>query len=89
MKKNYSKPDIMFESFQLSANIAASCSWMINGLDLHDRETCSNQFSDGQELFANSGICVKVVSPDTDRDGVVDQYCYHVPYSTYMIFNSD
>lgn len=54
MKKAYKKPQIYFESFQLSASIAATCSLIINV----NGNTCPVTDPDlGITYYANTDIC--------------------------------
>ncbi len=89
MKKTYEKPQIMFESFTLSTNIAGDCeikTW------LPSNTSCGMEFSDGTTIFLdtmngcsaeNGGI--PVVSED--GDGEWNGICYHVPFGENL-FNS-
>ncbi len=56
MKKTYVKPQIYFEDFQLSANIAAGCGKPLN----HTMETC--QPISGMKLFIDKFTCA--ITPD-------------------------
>lgn len=56
MKKAYVKPEVYFENFQLSANIAAGCGKPLN----HTMETC--QPVPGMTLFTTETHCQK--TPD-------------------------
>ena len=88
MKKKYSKPDIMYESFTLSTNIASDCA---PGTEMLANDySCGKLFSDGRTVFTtNVAGCKDVkVLPDQDGDGVWGTYCYHVPVNLASIFNS-
>ena len=82
MKKAYMKPEIMFESFTLSTNIAAGCEYK-NGL--HARDYCGYStrngvvFTDG--VVGDNGC--QYIQPDNN-----DTLCYHVPNDSHNIFNS-
>lgn len=82
MKKTYSKPVIVLESFSMSTSIAAGCEAIIDtslggqcGLDfgkytvfLEDVNGCDREVIDGNNEFNN--------------------LCYHVPTSDNNLFNS-
>ena len=79
MRKAYVKPEIMFESFTLSTNIAAGCEYK-NGL--HARGYCGYETRNGVVFTEDVQGC-KYTQPDTN-----DTLCYHVPNDSYNIFNS-
>lgn len=56
MKKAYVKPEVYFENFQLSANIAAGCGKPLE----HSMETC--QPVPGTTLFTTNSSCA--MTPD-------------------------
>lgn len=87
MKKKYSKPDIMFESFTLSNNIAATCA--PGAETLVSDNLCGKLFSDGSMVFttAVAGCSIKVTA-DQDGDGQWGEYCYHVPANLLNAFDS-
>lgn len=81
MKKTYIKPQIAFESFQLSNSIAASCALL---------GTASAQYvcpitdpESGFTLFANH-----VAACDTTPVGGNDSICYDVPLANWNVFSS-
>lgn len=84
MKKAYQKPEIMFEDFTLSTNIAGDCEGEFVGAS---RDSCGVLFSDGVSMVfvpENNG-CNFHVDPNTYlHDGL----CYHVPYDAGNLFNS-
>lgn len=77
MKKIYSKPEIAFESFSLSQNIAAGCEYTdpkhpdlyFTGIGYAFTTGCDVKFSDG------------------GGDGEYNGICYHVPTDNNL-FNS-
>ena len=79
MKKNYSKPEITFESFAASTSIAAGCD-IIN--DLHGAGSCGYPTRNGVVFVTDVSGC-EYVQPDNN-----DTLCYHVPVITANIFNS-
>ena len=88
MKKNYSKPYLAVESFQLDAAIASSCS--ANGkFPLgHGMDTCTS-FEEAPGLGYFGLACDKggndVVNPGSDNN---DTICYHGPIYQDMFMNS-
>lgn len=74
MKKTYVKPQIFFEDFQLSANIASGCGKPLN----HTMDTC--QPVPGLTLFTNETNC----STKPDDAGL----CYQVSSDDKTIFTS-
>ena len=97
MKKAYKKPEIMFESFASSVNIAGDCEV---STDTPNSGYCGIEFSVGDILFMD--IPGTECTPDyrltpeagwEDVDasypwaGKYDTLCYHVPYGANL-FNS-
>lgn len=84
MKKIYSKPEIMFDSFTLTTNIAAGCKHRI---DTFANGSCGLFFPHVGNVFTTgvSGCNDMQVSPDDDQYGGI---CYHVPYEDSKLFNS-
>jgi hypothetical protein len=81
MKKTYSKPDIFYEDFSLSTNIAASC-------ELHPTEFIGDTFivdMGGVILLNNDEYCT---FPIEDGKNEFDNLCYHVPYDSFNVFMS-
>ena len=86
MKKLYSKPEIMFESFTLSTNIAGDCERVVGN---PAKGTCGilgsepgvdNLFS--ATVTGTSGC--QIWNNADDYDG----YCYHTSVDTKNLFNS-
>lgn len=75
MKKTYVKPQIYFEDFQLSANIAAGCGKPLN----HTMETC--QPISGMILFVDGNSSCQY---KTDKNGV----CYQSFSTEGEVFTS-
>ena len=81
MKKVYSKPQIMFESFTLSTNIAAGCEFKTN-------TPSARQCGYGEDIF---GVSIFVDGITDCKAKYPDGYnglCYHVPTETTNLFNS-
>lgn len=87
MKKTYSKPEIVFESFSLSQNIAAGCEVKTN---TPSQSECGIDFG-GSMLFVDgmNGMngCKDIAVDNVGGDGVYNGICYHVPTGENL-FNS-
>ena len=81
MKKLYSKPEIMFESFSVSTNIAGGC-----GIPTHtpSEGNCAYEAS-GVMIFTDAVSQCAVKAPG---DAAYNGLCYHVPIDTGSLFNS-
>lgn len=77
MKKAYSKPEIVFENFMSSTNIAA-CKVDTN---LPSTNTCGISFVPGQVVFLDSSTGCNVPSDGYD-------ICYDNPSDTNRLFGS-
>lgn len=75
MKKIYSKPEIAFESFSMSTNIAAGCEQPTN---LPSNNECGLDFSGVYIFLDTMSGCVEKV-PSDGGDGEWNTICYHVP----------
>lgn len=80
MKKTYAKPQIVFESFQLTANIAGGCNTSPNSTN---EATCGYN-DNGWIVFQNSAVC----NVYADQDGKHNRLCYHVPTGDISVFTS-
>ncbi|MBQ2854004.1 MAG: hypothetical protein IJE81_00865 [Oscillospiraceae bacterium] len=81
MKKSYSKPEIAYESFALSTNIAGNCFFIINNsvkyvCAFYDERENKNVFT------TDIGACT------TKNEDGANGVCYHVPVDTSDLFNS-
>lgn len=86
MKKVYEKPQFMFESFEMSTNIASGCQYT-NVTYTSDQNGCGYQvsgdrFNNEITIFTSDATC-----DVTQADGY-DGLCYHVPTAGNTIFNS-
>ena len=81
MKKTYAKPQIVFESFQLTANIAGDCNTRPNSAD---EATCGYN-DNGWIVFQNSSVCIDI---QVNPDGKHNRLCYHVPTGDISVFTS-
>ena len=87
MKREYSKPMIMFENFTLSTNIAGDCEYKTNS---PSASNCGIEYG-SEILFLDSvtSVCTdKVGITDFGGDGEYNGYCYHVYSNGKNIFNS-
>ena len=81
MKKMYSKPEIMFESFVMSTNIAAGCKMIVG---TPSENSCGIVGSDGVSLFAeHCGFDWTILNGDN-----YNGFCYHNPSDDNRMFNS-
>ena len=80
MKKTYAKPQIVFESFQLTANIAGDCNTRPNSAN---EATCGYN-DNGWIVFQNDAVCNFPAVPDGKHNGL----CYHVPTGDISVFTS-
>ena len=90
MKKNYSKPYLAVESFQLDAAIASSCSENGKVSLGHGMDTCTTfEEAPGLGYFglacANGGGHDVINNPGSDGN---DGFCYHGPIYQDMFMNS-
>lgn len=84
MKKSYVKPQVFFEDFRLSANIAGNCGTAagIKEKATHsDANSCQYQTAFGM-LYTDSNC------EFTPQDGLATNLCYHNPDDTYRFFAS-
>ncbi len=88
MKTKYTKPMILFESFELSNSICGSCGAGANtggtGFGVPkfgDPTQCAWDFGDSNPWF-NEGVSGCNTQLPEDADGAV--YCYHNPDSSSM-----
>lgn len=81
MKKIYSKPDVMFESFTLSTNIAACA----NDTDLSSRDVCGYPWYPAGKILFSDSISQCNVYHDGDASNPI---CYHNPTESTNVFNS-
>ena len=82
MKKVYTKPQIVFESFQLTSNIAGDCNTKPN--TQADEANCG--YNDGGWIiFQSSTVCVDV---QVGQDGAHNGFCNHVPIGDHSVFTS-
>lgn len=85
MKKRYEKPQIVFEDFTLSTNIAGDCdvkTWTPNSGKC--AYPVKDEFLGTLNIFTSEmvGICTT-----PEKDGEYNGICYHAPYGDNL-FNS-
>ena len=80
MKKIYSKPEIMFESFAMSTSIAAGCD---NKVTTPTLDHCGVEY-EGETLFWDTMVNACTTGLKQGNDPV----CYHNPTDTTNMFNS-
>ena len=80
MKKNYSKPDIIFDSFTLSTNVAADCEFKT---PLPKADECGMPYFNYVVFMNEMQGCRKI-----EPSGVFNTICYHQPSETNNLFNS-
>lgn len=85
MKKIYSKPEIAFESFSLSTNIAGDCEVKTN---LQGQNSCGMDFSGMKVFMQGMGGCSNIAVDNVGGDGEFNKICYHVPSGDNNLFNS-
>lgn len=85
MKKCYSKPEIIFESFAASTSIAAGCERIVNPT----KGTCVVEGSGGVIVFTDTlSECDFTPEGMGQAADQWDGFCYHVPTSDKNLFNS-
>lgn len=86
MKRTYTKPDIMFESFTLSTNIAGGCEIKIYN---PSNTSCGYQPEGLSYKIFLSGITeCEAHGNQVINDDEGNGFCYHVPIASNNLFNS-
>ena len=86
MKKTYMKPEIVFESFASSTNIAGDCESIVGNAT---KGTCAVMGTGNIAMFDGT-VSACVFKPE-DMGGTKDEwdgFCYHVPTEYANLFNS-
>lgn len=85
MKRSYEKPALYFEEYELSSSIAGNCGNKLYQDTIYavSYTTCKVDASDGDFLFLDTAIGCNT-SPGADGS----LYCYQVPSTNEMLFNS-
>lgn len=86
MKKSYTKPQIVFESFVLSTNIAGDCEVKTH---VPNNTTCGYKPEGlNYKIFiATISECAAEGNMVVDDDAA-NGFCYHVPIESNTLFNS-
>ena len=80
MKKSYVKPQLMFDSFELTDSIAAGCAFLSSN---HDPYVCAVLDTElGYTIFSDYAIC------QSTPPGGNDSICYHIPVADYNVYTS-
>ena len=86
MKKVYQKPEIMFDDFSLSTNIAGDCEPPFVGA--HSQGSCGVETSAGFTVFTADIPAVCTFPWDELEAGPYNGLCYDNPSNTNNLFNS-
>ncbi len=79
MKKTYVKPELYFENFELSSNIATGC---VTITKLQSKETACG-YNDGVDVIFTEAMSGCVV-----KDDGTGKICYDVPFDSNRLFTS-
>lgn len=82
MKKEYTKPFIIVESFQLNAAVAASCSSDNKIAINYGENTCDDLEETGASYFG-AACSTDVTTYGGDNN---DTFCYHGPFDPYAVY---
>jgi hypothetical protein len=91
VKKKYGKPEVTFENFSLSSNIAGNCG---SSLNHHSYDSCGCYTTSSDPLhgcvFVDNGFTVFTSSAicDVQPDSGWSQVCYHVVTDELKAFTS-
>lgn len=77
MKKQYVKPELYFENFELNTTVATGCSIIVN----HAVTECTIDIPGIGTIFINESCMTKDVADN-------DKICYHVPFDSNKLFSS-
>lgn len=79
MKKEYKKPELLFDSFELSESIASGCEHITG----HSMNQCAYNVA-GKSVFVEAvAVCTTI-----PQDGTYNGICYHVPNENSNLFTS-
>ena len=89
MRKAYSKPEIIFEDFTLSTNIAAGCE-IITNYAVYECQYEVGRGSNKKNVFAAEYNCDYSQGVQYEADGTpsYNGVCYHVPIESNNLFTS-
>lgn len=83
MKKNYSKPYLIVESFQLNAAIASGCNVDGKTPINYNLDDCTAVEEAGEGMTYIGNACVHDVKVEGDGNDLI---CYHGPYPVAELF---
>ena len=78
--KKYVKPELFYESYELSQHIA-NCQWEIQQAD---KESCIAKGEAGTGYENNTLFVTTLACEFTTNDGVWEDYCYHAGQDGHM-----
>ena len=84
MKRAYSTPDIVFDSFSLSSSIAGPCSYDTN---TQNQNTCAVIIGN-RKVFTSAVLGCRLEDSTVVDSGIYNGICYHVPVNGFNVFNS-
>ncbi len=84
--KAYSKPDIVFEDFSLSTNIAAGCECLSHATE----NVCAVEIpaGSGTLIVFTTDVAGCAYTPPDGSDVWGDGICYHIPSADNNVFAS-
>lgn len=84
MKRKYSKPELYYERYELSSNIAGNCATglPVVGINSTDYQTCTVNVGGGDLLFLTEVIGCNTLPIEGDR------FCYQSFSTNEMLFSS-
>lgn len=77
MKKPYSKPELVYECFELSQSIAANCTYISH----MNRDLCSVPINEGVSIFVSKTCSTRPAPGDSS-------ICYDIPNGEVNVFSS-
>lgn len=80
MKKTYISPQIMFDSFELTDNIASGCAFLNSNIQPYVCPVLEKEW--GYTIFSDLTIC------DSTPTGGNDSICYHIPVADSNVYTS-
>lgn len=80
MKKEYIKPQIVFDCFELTDSIAAGCAFLSSNIAPYDCAVLDPEF--GYTIFSDMTKC------NSTPPGGNDSICYHIPTADYSVYIS-
>lgn len=88
MRKAYSKPEIMFEDFSLTTNIAAGCELKSNSAMYQCQYEVGRGSNKKNVFILDYGCTYTEVTIENDGTPSYNGICYHVPIESNNLFNS-